>query len=107
MVRDVFFYADKCGARELTKLTDEFNKDLKKLRNKTRVSIWKYIKDTDSGAKKDQEDGALPGPNYDAVPENVISQNPKINYKIAEGFSQQIQNNPLLTHFKLLNYRLS
>ena len=37
----------------------------------------------------------------------MVSQNPKINYKIAEGFAKQIQNTPLLNTFKLLNYRLS
>jgi len=45
MVNEMFFYSDKCAARELQKLTDEYGKDLKKLRFRTRVSIWKYIKD--------------------------------------------------------------
>ena len=60
------------------------------MRYRTRVSIWKYIKDTDSGARGNdkEEEGKLKGPNLDAVPENVISQNPKINYKIGEGFAQ-------------------
>ena len=94
MVREIFFYSDKCAARELQKLTDEFDKDLKKLRFRTRVSIWKYIKEVDSSGgtnkKEDGEEGALKGPSLDAVHENVVSQNPKINYKIAEGFAKQI-----------------
>ena len=63
MVHDIFFYSDKCGSRELQKLLDEFDKDLKKLRGKTRVSIWKYIKEVDSTGgskeKEDKEEGAL------------------------------------------------
>lgn len=64
MVNEMFFYSDKCAARELQKLTDEYDKDLKKLRNKTRVSIWKYIKDVDSNGKEknDEDEGALKGP---------------------------------------------
>ena len=58
MVKDIFLFSDKCGARELQKTADEFNKDLKKLRGKTRVSIWKYIKDPDAkGVDKDEEEG--------------------------------------------------
>ena len=48
VVQEIFFYSDKCAAREQQKLTDEYDKDLKKLRFRTRVSIWKYIKDVDS-----------------------------------------------------------
>ena len=65
VVHEIFFYSDKCAARELQKLTDEYDKDLKKLRFKTRVSIWKYIKDVDSSGgkeKKDGEEGELKGP---------------------------------------------
>lgn len=58
MVKDIFIFSDKCGGRELQKLADEFGKDLKKLRGKTRVSIWKYIKDPDAkGAADDSDDG--------------------------------------------------
>ena len=100
MVRELIFFSDKCTLKELEKLEDEFAKDLKKLRFKTRVSIWKYIKDVDtSGGKdkeKDGEEGSLKGPTLEAVHDNVVSQNPKINYKIAEGFAKQIQSNPLL-----------
>ena len=59
MVKDIFIFSDKCGGRELQKLADEFGKDLKKLRGKTRVSIWKYIKDPDAkgAAADDSDDG--------------------------------------------------
>ena len=67
VVKELFFYSDKCAARELQKLTDEYEKDLKKLRFKTRVSIWKYIKEVDSSGgqkekKEDGEEGSLKGP---------------------------------------------
>ena len=55
MVKDIFIFSDKCTARELQKTTDEFNKDLKKLRGKTRVSIWKYIKDPDAKGQTDPD----------------------------------------------------
>lgn len=57
MVKDFFLFSDKCGAREIQKCHDEFKKDLKKQRFKTRVSIWRYIKDPDAkqGAATDTE----------------------------------------------------
>ena len=55
MVKDIFIFSDKCTARELQKTADEFNKDLKKLRGKTRVSIWKYIKDPDAKGQTDPD----------------------------------------------------
>jgi len=54
MVKEIFLFSDKCTAREVQKCQDEFAKDLKKLRYKTRVNIWKYIKDPD--AKQDGGD---------------------------------------------------
>ena len=59
MVKEIFLFSDKCTGRELQKTADEFKKDLKKLRGKTRVSVWKYIKDPDakSGAEGDDEEG--------------------------------------------------
>ena len=67
MVKDMFFWSDKCTTKEEQKLADEFEKDLKKLRYKTRVSIWKYIKEVDSSGgskekKEDGEEGSLKGP---------------------------------------------
>ena len=66
MVKDVWFFSDKCTGKELQKLEDEFAKDLKKLRFRTRVSIWKYIKDVDSSGgqreKKEGEEGEMKGP---------------------------------------------
>ena len=77
MVRDVFFFSDKCTVKEQTKLDDEFAKDLKKLRFKTRVSIWKYIKDDYSAGNEkndeEQEEGSLKGPKYEAIPDNTVS----------------------------------
>jgi len=57
MVKDIFIFSDKAGPRELQKTADEFNKDLKKLRGKTRVSIWKYIKDPDAKGADADSDG--------------------------------------------------
>ena len=59
VVREIFFHSDKCGSREQQKVLDEYDKDLKKLRFKTRVSIWKFIKEVNSsGASKEKkEDG--------------------------------------------------
>ena len=90
----------------MQKLEDEFAKDLAKLRYRTRVSIWKYIKD-DVGGRKELAEGELKGPTTETNYENVVSQNPKINHKIAEGFAKQVQCNPTLVNFKLLHYRLS
>jgi len=83
MVKDFFLFSDKCTARELQKCQDEFNKDLKKLRYKTRVNIWKYIKDPDakqntSGGEDGEDDDVVKEPSNTAY-ENIISQNPKIN----------------------------
>ena len=63
MVRDMFIFSDKCTGREIQKTHDEFAKDLKKLRFKTRVSVWKYIKDPDakgSNESKEVDDLAAP-----------------------------------------------
>lgn len=57
MVKDFFLFSDKCGSRELQKTADEFAKDLKKLRYKTRVSVWKYIKDPDAKGNTGEGDG--------------------------------------------------
>ena len=48
MVKEMFIFSDKLSQRELQKTADEFAKDLKKMRFKTRVSVWKYIKDPDA-----------------------------------------------------------
>jgi len=57
MTKDIVIFSDKCTIRELQKTQDEFAKDLKKLRYKTRVNVWKYIKDNDAkpGADSDGE----------------------------------------------------
>ena len=52
MIAKIWFYSDKCGLREVTKLEEKFNEDLKKSRYKTKVSIWKYIKETDETPNK-------------------------------------------------------
>ena len=57
MVKDMFLFSDKCGSREMQKTQDEFAKDLKKLRYKTRVSVWKYIKDPDAKGGSGDADG--------------------------------------------------
>lgn len=72
MIKDIWFMSDKCQAKEVQKLEDEFKKDLSKLRFKTRVSIWKYIKD-DAGSRKELEEGELKGPSTDTNYDNVVS----------------------------------
>lgn len=65
MVKDVFIFSDKCTGRELLKTNEEFAKDLKKLRYKTRVSVWKYIKDPDAKNGADEDD------NNDGAPQET------------------------------------
>jgi hypothetical protein len=62
MVNEIMVFSDKCTLRELQKLEDEFDKDLKKLRYKTRINIWKFIKDENSkpGEKKEGDDSGAP-----------------------------------------------
>ena len=102
MVKDLFLFSDKCTARELQKCADEFSKDLKKLRYKTRVNIWKYIKDPDAkqgAAASDNEDDdgeenkVETKKEASAGFENIVSQNPKINSQIALGLAEQIASN--------------
>ena len=77
VIKDIFIFSDKCTGRELQKTQDEFNKDLKKLRGKTRVSIWKYIKDpdakgaTDAGSDDEGNDGGPAQEN--TLYENTVS----------------------------------
>jgi len=93
MVNEIMVFSDKCTLRELQKLDDEFEKDLKKLRYKFRNPIWKFIKDENSkpGEKKEGDNSGAP---QQEIHENIASQNPKINYQIAPGFAKQLQNNP-------------
>ena len=56
MIKEIVVHSDKCTLRELQKCGDEFNKDLKKLRFKSRVNIWKYIKDAENPSGKKDED---------------------------------------------------
>jgi hypothetical protein len=57
MVKEMLIFSDKCSQRELQKTADEFAKDLKKMRYKTRVSVWKYIKDPDAKGAAEVTDG--------------------------------------------------
>ena len=108
MVKDIFIFSDKCTGRELQKTQDEFNKDLKKLRGKTRVSIWKYIKDPDAkGADADSDDGDGTTHPENTMHENTVSQNPKVSQSLIGGIGEQICNNNMLITFKLVNYRMS
>lgn len=84
---------------------------MKKLRFQSRVNIWKYIKDADNPqGKKDEdpeeEEKEKSGAQAEMF-ENVVSQNPKINYQIIQGFAENIATNKNLIHFTLVNYRLS
>ena len=72
-VKDFFLFSDKCGAREIQKTKDEFSKDLKKLRYRTRVSIWKYIKDPADKGSKDEHSEDAEGPVETANFENTVS----------------------------------
>ena len=74
LVKDLFVFSDKCTGRELQKTYDEFAKDLKKLRGKTRVSVWKYIKDVDAGGKGETENSEdVASPTESTNYENVVS----------------------------------
>lgn len=109
MVKDMFIFSDKCTGREIQKTHDEFAKDLKKLRFKTRVSVWKYIKDPDAKGNTDKAEGEdMSGPQAESTNyENIISQNPKINSQIANGFAEQIATSTMLVTFKLVNFRMT
>ena len=107
-VKDFFLFSDKCGAREIQKTKEEFSKDLKKLRYRTRVSIWKYIKDPADKGDSDAAGEDAEGPGQETANfENTVSQNPKINMVIAAGLSEQIARSEFLITFKLVNYRMS
>ena len=67
-VKEFLIHSDKCSARELVKLDEEYEKDLQKLRFKSRVNIWKFIKE--DGRKEGDE---VTGPPEDTIPENIIS----------------------------------
>ena len=84
LIKDFFVFSDKCTGRELQKTADEFQKDLKKLRYRTRVSVWKYIKDP---GEEEDKDGVV-GPSESTNYENTVSQNPKINVQIAHGLAE-------------------
>ena len=91
LAKEIIIFSDKCTMREVQKCGEEFAKDLKKLRFKSRVNIWKYIKDADNPSGKkddDDEDEEETGGTQAEMFENVISQNPKINYQIGVGFSE-------------------
>ena len=73
MVKDLLIFSDKCSMKEVTKTADEFAKDLRKLRYRTRVSIWKYIKDVqtkdDSAEGTESAGGMADSSGYD----NIVS----------------------------------
>lgn len=75
MVKDFTLFSDKCGVRELQKTNDEFQKDLKKLRYKTRVSVWKYIKDPDAKGGNAKENNDDDDDDEDSVPVKKESAN--------------------------------
>lgn len=82
MVKEIIIYSDKCGMKELTKCQDEFAKELAKSRYRNKINIWKYIKDPESKFKTQDDEEHDKGKNagQGEVFDNVISQNPKINY---------------------------
>lgn len=78
MVTDIQIFSDKCALKELQKLNEVFDQQLKKTnKHQFKLSIWKFIKDTNATVKN--EDGEILAPVGD-VNENIVSQNPKINY---------------------------
>ena len=67
-VKEFLIHSDKCAPRELVKLEDEYGKDLIKSRFKSRVNIWKFIKED---GRKDGEE--VTGPPEDTTHDNVLS----------------------------------
>ena len=59
------------------------------------------VKETKKGAKVKDEKKSM------EIVDTTVSQNPKSNMKIAEGFGLQIQNSKCLLTFKLVHFRLS
>lgn len=79
MVEDILIHSDKCQLRELQKLEDETLKEINKTRKTTfKLSIWKFIKD-ENNLEKQLEGAEVSAPQGDSN-ENIVSQNPKINY---------------------------
>lgn len=106
MVEEIMLCSDKCGVKELQKLDEEFQKELMKTRKSTyKLSIWRLIKD-DNSMQKQMDGGEVTAPSGDSN-ENVISQNPKLNYQIVPGIAKQIQFSKQLYRFHLVNFRFN
>ena len=67
-VKEFLIHSDKCSARELVKLDEEYEKDLIKTRFKSKVNIWRFIKED---GRKDGED--VTGPSEETIHENILS----------------------------------
>lgn len=113
-ITEIELMSDKCGKKELEKLDEDYKKDLKKGLRKTKAKLSRYIKEdtmepdseeevkeTKKGAKVKDEKKSM------EIVDTTVSQNPKSNMKIAEGFGLQIQNSKCLLTFKLVHFRLS
>ena len=70
------------------KNNEEYNKDLKKQRQKTSISLWRFVKDTEKKKDDEEEEQEVQIPGGPIVYENVVSQNPKINGQIVQGMQE-------------------
>lgn len=62
---------------------------MKTRKSSYKLSIWRLIKD-DNSMQKQMEGGEVNAPTGDSN-ENVVSQNPKLNYQLVPGIAKQIQ----------------
>ena len=91
-ITEIELMSDKCGKKELEKLDEDYKKDLKKGLKKTKAKLSRYIKeDTMEPDSEDEDKGKKDKKGKDEkksmeIVDTTVSQNPKSNMKIAEGF---------------------
>ena len=76
-------------------------------KDRTHVSVWNYILNADKTQVPDEDveyDSSDDKPEFN--PEITISQSPKINCYLAQGFYDQISRNKGLITLKLLHFQL-
>jgi hypothetical protein len=112
-ITEIELVSDKCGKKELEKLDEDYKKDLKKGVKKTKAKLSRYIKedtmepDSEEEEKNKDKKGAKDEKKGMEIVDTTVSQNPKSNIKIAEGFGLQMTNSRVLLTFKLVHFRLS
>ena len=55
-IKDITLFSDKFSTREIQKMNDDFKKDMKKGKGPSKVTIWKYIKDSTAIDEEEKDD---------------------------------------------------